>query len=140
MRGRRLRPAFRVPGFTVIMLGLLLIAVMVLAPTLKSVVEQRQQIADLQASVENQQRLVDELREQRARWDDPSYIRAQARDRLLYVMPGETSYLVIDDRAPSVAPEDSTPISSLVQKTRSDWAQNLLGSLVTAGTTEAPPK
>lgn len=131
-------PGFRIPGFTLVMLGLLVIAVMVLAPTLRSVIEQRQQLADLQASVDRRQKTVDELREQRARWDDPSYIRAQARDRLLYVMPGETSYLVIDDRAPSVAPTDPSPISSEVQKTRSDWAQNLLGSIVTAGTTEVP--
>lgn len=140
MVARRWLPGFRVPGFTVVMLGLLVIAVLVLAPTLSSVLEQRQQLADLQASVDRQQQQVDELREQRARWDDPSYIRAQARDRLLYVMPGETSYLVIDDGAPSVAPEDATPISSEVQRTRDDWARSLLASIVTAGLTETPAR
>ena len=38
------------------------------------------------------------LRDERERWNDETFIVTQARERLYYVMPGEVSYLVIDDR------------------------------------------
>ena len=38
------------------------------------------------------------LRDERERWNDETFIMTQARERLYYVMPGEVSYLVIDDR------------------------------------------
>ncbi|MDO5285589.1 MAG: septum formation initiator family protein [Actinomycetia bacterium] len=48
----------------------------------------KQQIAQRSASVA---RLSDELK----RWDDPDYVKAQARDRLGWVVPGEVGYRVI---------------------------------------------
>src|SRR5690625_6013579 len=36
------------------------------------------------------------LRAELARWEDPAYVAAQARERLAFVMPGETAYKVID--------------------------------------------
>ena len=36
------------------------------------------------------------MQAERDRWQDPVYIRSQARDRLYYVLPGEVSYLVMD--------------------------------------------
>jgi len=48
----------------------------------------RTQIAERQATIA---RLEDEL----ARWNDPSYIKTQARERLGWVMPGEVGYRVI---------------------------------------------
>lgn len=43
--------------------------------------ERSAEIADIQAEL--------------ARWDDPDYVKAQARDRLGWVMPGETGYRVV---------------------------------------------
>jgi cell division protein FtsB len=122
----------RFSWFSFVMLGLLVLGVLVIAPTLKLYVEQRQQIADLEAQNAQQQKKVDDLQKLEARWSDPSYIRAEARDRLLYVMPGETSYLVIDDRAPK-ATESKAPVSRELQKTKTDWLGALFGSVVTAG-------
>lgn len=52
------------------------------------IAEATQQIADRQAEVN---RLTDELN----RWNDPDYVKIQARDRLGWVVPGETGYRVI---------------------------------------------
>ncbi len=41
------------------------------------------------------------------RWDDPSFVGAQARDRLHYVLPGETGYVVLD--LPDEPDDDSSP-------------------------------
>lgn len=126
-------------GFTVLMLGLVVLAVMVLAPGLRILFEQRAQIAELEASVDEKQQSVDELTEQLARWDDPAYIVSQARERLLYVFPGEYSYLVVGEAGAARTP-DGAPISSEIQATKVDWVAALLGSVYTAGLTQAPPE
>ncbi|MGO4536670.1 FtsB family cell division protein [Leifsonia sp. 2MCAF36] len=126
-------------AFSLVMMGVLVLAVIILAPTVQAFLSQRQQIADQQRAVDQLATQVDTLKDQRARWNDPSYLRAQARDRLYYVMPGEVSYLVIDDRAPA-AKQDGTPVSSKLQKTRTDWVGSLFGSFMGAGLTEATPQ
>ena len=128
--------SIRLSGFTFVMLGLIVFAVIVLAPSLRTLVEQQQQIAELRASVEEQEQRVDDLEKDIARWDDPAYIRAQARDRLEYVFPGDLTYLVIDDGA-TVTTDDGQPISDEIQTTRVDWMQSMLSSLFTAGLTDA---
>lgn len=127
----------RFSWFSVVMMSLLVIGVLVIAPTLRLFVEQNQQIGDLEAGNAALKGKVDGLDKQIARWSDPSYVRAQARDRLLYVMPGETSYLIIDDRAPHAA-AGHAPVSTKAQKTATDWLGALAGSVLTAGTTTAP--
>ena len=129
---------FRLSGFALSMLVLVIVALVVLAPRLKTLVEQREQIAALQQSVADAHKSVDDLNAQVARWNDPAYIEAQARDRLYYVFPGDISYLVIgDDTAPKTA--DTAPISSEIQPTRVDWVSSLLRSVYTAGLTTATP-
>jgi cell division protein FtsB len=126
-------------AFSLVMMGVLVLAVVILAPTAQAFFAQRQQIADQQRAVSQLAAQVDTLKDQRTRWNDPSYLRAQARDRLYYVMPGEISYLVIDDR-PAAAKQDTTPVSSKLQKTRSDWVGSLFGSIMGAGLTDATPQ
>ena len=87
------------------------------------VADQKHQVSDLQSDI--------------ARWDDPAYIEAQARDRLVYVYPGDYTYLVIDD-GKTITTHDGAPISDDIQTTKVDWVRGLLASLVTAGTTTAP--
>src|SRR5215207_77726 len=88
---------FRLSWFTLSILGLVVAALLVLAAPLKELVIQRQQIAELQASLDEAQQNVDDLNEQVARWSDPAYIQAQARERLYYVLPGDVSYLVVGE-------------------------------------------
>ncbi len=57
---------------------------------------QRAQIAELRKQTDDQRRRVDEQRRQLARWNDPAFVKAQARERLHFVMPGETGYVVVD--------------------------------------------
>ena len=89
--------SIRFSWFTIATLTILVLTVVVLAPSLRIFVQQQQQIAQLRAHVEAQKDGVEDLQGERARWDDPSYVEAQARERLNYVYPGETSFLVIDD-------------------------------------------
>ena len=74
---------------------------------------------------------LDVLNGQRARWDDPAYVRAQARDRLYYVMPGEISYLVINDV--KLDSTKSVRATTELTDTNNDWVAGLLGSFLVAG-------
>ena len=128
----------RLSGFSLLMLGLLILAVIVLAPNLRIFIEQRQQIAALQAAVDQAKNSVGELDADVARWSDPAYIESQARERLFYIFPGDVSYLVVGD-ATGPATSDGQPISSQIQTTQVDWVRTLLSSVYTAGLTDATP-
>lgn len=129
---------FRLSGFAVTVLGLLAAAIVILAPGLKTLVEQRQEIARLEQQVADAQDAVDDLTEQIARWDDPAYVEAQARDRLYYVYPGDYAYIIITgDDVTTTA--DGLPISGEIQSTQVDWMRALLASFYQAGLTDAPP-
>lgn len=129
--------SLQISGFTVAVFVLIVAALVILAPSLRLLVEQQQEIAALEQRVIDQQAVVDELQTEIDRWQDPAYIEAQARDRLLYVYPGDISYLVIDDGLTSES-SDGTPVSDEIQTTRIDWTRALLSSIVTAGLTDLP--
>jgi len=126
----------RLSGFAFTVLGLIVLSVIVLAPSLRILIEQQQQIIQLRAAVEDKENEVDDLEENVARWDDPAYIESQARDRLNYMYPRDYTYLVIDD-GKTVTTDDGAPISSEIQETKVDWMNSMLTSLFTAGLTDA---
>ncbi|HET6816313.1 MAG TPA: septum formation initiator family protein [Mycobacteriales bacterium] len=70
-----------------------------LALPFKVWVAQRGQISELQAQTRAAQQRIAALKAEEQQWQDPNYVRQQARERLHYVMPGETAYVVLDDRS-----------------------------------------
>jgi cell division protein FtsB len=68
-----------------------------LAYPLRQYVEQRSRIAELQQRTKETSQRVDELRAQKQRWEDPAYVEQQARERLFYVQPGETGYVIVGE-------------------------------------------
>lgn len=73
-----------------------LIAFAIVAPTLRYAVSQQEELRAVTSNVEEAQARTDDLERRLELWQDPEYVRAQARDRLGYVMPGETAYVVVD--------------------------------------------
>ncbi len=128
----------RLSGFAVLMLGIVVLAVVVLAPNLRIFFEQRQQIVALEQQVTEKRDSVTSLEGELARWADPAYIESQARERLLFVYPGEYSYLVIGD-AEVARTSDGAPISDQIHTTQVDWVKSMLQSVFTAGLTDATP-
>ncbi len=129
---------FRLSGFALSLLLLIVAALVVLAPSLKTLVVQRQQIAELQAQVDDANSAVSELKGEVDRWKDPAYIESQARNRLYYVFPGDISYLVIGEKT-NTPTQNGQPISAAIQTTKVDWMRSLLSSVYTAGLTQATP-
>ena len=123
----------RLSGFMVIMLSLVVLGAWVLVPTLGTYLDQRQRIAALEHSVTVTQKQIDDLKAERARWKDPAYITAQARQRLFYVKPGEVVYLIDNDIDPASRPVEQAKVSDTVQEKSSDWSGQLLRSVTEAG-------
>lgn len=126
----------RLSGFSVILLGLLILAVIVLAPGLRTLVDQQQQIAALERTAEEGRDKVTNLEAELDRWSDPAYIETQARDRLLFIYPGESSFLLTNWQAPDGQGDDLSPTAEL-RATQIDWLGGLLAATFEAGLTDA---
>ncbi|MGB4778507.1 septum formation initiator family protein [Microbacterium sp.] len=126
----------RFSAFTAIMLGLVVLAVFVLVPTVGTYLGQRQQIAALENSVRVTTDQVAALEQEKDRWADPSYIASQARARLYYFRPGEVVYLVDDDLPDTAIPKEQSAVSDEVEEARPDWMSQLVRSIANAGLTQ----
>ncbi len=126
--------------FVMIVLG-----VVTIAPNVQTYFSYRQQIADMQQQVDAAKKAVAEMAVERKRWDDPVYVRSQARQRLYYVLPGEVSYLVMDagsvntsDKSGTVGAmladkRNTSVISSSIRSTSENWLEDIVGSVIRAG-------
>lgn len=122
--------------------------VVTIAPNVQTYFSYRQQIADMAAQVESAKEAVAEMAVERKRWDDPVYVRSQARQRLYYVLPGEVSYLVMDagsvntsDKSGTVGAmladrRNTSVISSSIRSTSENWVDDIIGSVIRAGIEE----
>lgn len=87
----------RFTGRAAVLAAVLCLLVVGLAYPLREYITQRQQIAELQAKKQQQEKDIARLQRQQQRLQDPAYIEQQARRRLHYAKPGEITYVVIDD-------------------------------------------
>jgi len=85
--------------------ALIVFLAVVIAPTVRSYLSQRHQVAQLQAQVAAQEADVKSLKAEKARWSDPKYVEAQAGQRLGFAKPGKTLtvYVTGDTSAAAVA-------------------------------------
>lgn len=90
----------------IVLTVVVVLALAVLMPSLRAYVRQQDELSQLRSQAEVERTEVADLEAELARWDDPAYVIAQARERLGYVMPGETPYRVIDPEF--VEPDDAT--------------------------------
>ena len=135
-------------SYTLALLAVILIGVFTLAPSVQIWYEQRREIADYKALVEQSKKDLEGMQEERLRWDDEVYIRAQARDRLYFVMPGEVSFLVMDAEGIDISDTSGTVGAMLEEQRESsgfslevlasekNWVEALLESTLRAGLEE----
>lgn len=120
-----------------VVLGVIAVVLAVLlAPAMRTYLAQRRQIDALEQHVAGQRAQLSDLQRKRSAWDDPAYVKAQARDRLKFVMPGERAYTVIDAQ-PTTAPTavagiEAGKVAAATPAGRS-WFGNLWRSTQIAG-------
>ena len=81
-------------GRTFSLVAVFFIFALVLAPPIQHYFTQRAQINALRAQVDSDRSALEAARLELIRWQDPDYVKAQARERLHFVMPGERQYIV----------------------------------------------
>jgi cell division protein FtsB len=138
----------RLNSYTLALLAVILIGMFTLAPSIQIWYEQQREIADYRALVVQAQENLEGMQQERLRWDDEVYIRAQARDRLYFVMPGEVSFLVMDAEGINLSDTSGTVGAMLAEQRKSsgfslevlaskkNWVEALLESTLRAGLEE----
>ena len=124
--GRR-RTSNRALVFAVI----LFILALVIAPPAKHYFTQRAQINALKSQLSADNTALAKARNELSLWQDPEYIKSQARDRLHFVLPGERQYIVIDDSTTNTQ-QGVTKIASALTDGQ-PWYARLIASISESG-------
>lgn len=122
--------------------GVFVLLAVMLVPPLRAYLNQQQEYRDLQTSVVQQQGRVSDLEAREKQWQDPVYIEQQSRDRLRYVRPGETSYVVVG--AESLRDQAPRGSLSVIDPTTGDgphaWYSTIWDSVQTADSIGTDPE
>lgn len=102
--GRRFPGGLRLPktpagwGLTpraLVVLSLVVLLALSFANSLRIYFNQQHDLGVAQQQIQERSDRIAALETELRRWDDPAYVKAQARERLGWVLPGETGYRVI---------------------------------------------
>lgn len=122
----------------IVVVGILLLSyassVSVYLNQLRQSSEARQQIAQRTESIAN---LEDEIR----RWQDPAYVKAQARERLGWVIPGEIGFRVVDANGKPIGGGSQIDRAGALPdgEHAETWYERVWGSVRTADNPEPVP-
>ncbi|WP_454301212.1 FtsB family cell division protein [Salana multivorans] len=114
----------------------LLVAFIILAPTLRAYVTQQEQLRDLNGQLARTNDEIAAMEAQLARWQDPEFVKAQARNRFSFTLPGETLYRVIDPETVTgdpAAEQDESARASYEPSTADPWYISVWYSVDVAG-------
>ena len=98
---------FTVRALVLFVVGML--AFVLLFPTVRGYLAQRADNARLVQQVALAREQNEGLESELERWNDPAYVAAQARERLAFVLPGETAFRVVD---PEIVPDPGAPAAA----------------------------
>lgn len=87
----------RVTGRALVLVLVLAVLVVSYASSLRAYLAQRAHMADLTEQIATTEADIADLQRETDRYRDPAFIKAQARARFGYLMPGETAFVVLDD-------------------------------------------
>jgi len=137
--GRRPRPT----GRAAILLLVLAVLAVSYASSMRAYLQQRSHIEDLKSQIAQRETDINALEREKRRWHDPAYVKAQARERFGYLMPGETSYVVLgEDGKPLESQSTLTDPSTVARHAPTAWWTTEWKSVQLAGNPpkpEAPP-
>lgn len=107
-------------------MALLLVVVAVLvisyASSMRAYLQQRENINDLKAGIATSQKEIKALKTEKARWQDKAYVKAQARERFGWVLPGETAYQVLDRNGePLATDQELTDPATVAPRAPEAW-------------------
>jgi Septum formation initiator len=112
------------------------------ASSLKAYFQQHSQIQQLRGQIAASESSIQALEGEKARWNDPAYVREQARARFGYLMPGQTSYVVIgaDGKPLSAQATLSDPRTTTVKSPTAWWTTEWRSVQLAGDPPSAQPK
>jgi cell division protein FtsB len=119
-QGRILQRMLRLNSVSVSVILVIILGTYLISPDVQSYLNQRREIVEMEQSIQLAKDAVVDMQAERDRWQDPVYIRSQARDRLYYVLPGEVSYLVMDSEGLDFSDTSNTLGALLAQQRNAD--------------------
>lgn len=93
--GERLAKGFSLTRRAVVLMVIVAALALMYATSLRVYFDQQIQISKVKAEIAAKQASIDKLTDEIKRWNDGEYVKAQARSRLGWVVPGEVGYRVI---------------------------------------------
>jgi len=111
--------------------AILFFLALTLAPPIKHYFTQRAQISALNAQLVSDNKALDAARKELLLWQDPQYVKAQARERLHFVMPGERQYIVTKGSTMIGTTTTTKVANSLVDG--QPWYMRLVASISESG-------
>lgn len=111
----------------VLILGIL---VLFYAPQMRRFLDQRVEIGAKESQIAASKTRIQELSGAIERWQDDEYVKIQARDRLGWVMPGDTAYVVVDKSGKPIAgSSEITKNRALEDENQMTWWQRVWDSV-----------
>ena len=107
------------------------ILALAIAPPVKHYFTQRAQISALNSQLASDNKALDAARQELLLWQDPEYIKSQARERLHFVLPGERQYIVTENGTAFNTDEGTKVANSLTDG--QPWYSRLIASITEAG-------
>jgi cell division protein FtsB len=103
-----------------------------LAPPIKNYFTQRAQISALQSQLSSDYAALEEARKELTLWQDPEYVKSQARERLHFVMPGERQYIVTGGSESQNSGDNSVNVVENLPEGQ-PWYTRMIASITEAG-------
>jgi cell division protein FtsB len=125
---RRVRHA--VTGRALVLGATVVVLLVLLASPLHRYFASRGDVSHASQQLRSDQQELTGLQAQEQLWSDPGYVQQQARQRLLYAMPGDTVYVVVRPGQKSTIEKTS---NTVLAQQPSTWNQRLWQSVQSAG-------
>ncbi|WP_241228116.1 septum formation initiator family protein [Actinobaculum sp. 352] len=111
------------------------LAVIIVTPTLSNYLERQAELRDAKAELESVRQHNEDLERELQLWQDDDYVRAQARERLGYVMPGQTLYVVTDPNEGTARErlDERVETANRQRRAATPWFVTLWDSVTMAG-------
>lgn len=132
-------PRARFTGRAVILVLVVAVLTVSYASSMRAYLQQRAHIDDLLSAIAEREASINALEREKQRWQDPAFVRAQARARFGYLMPGETGFQVLDaDGRPLESQTSLHDPAEVVPTVPTAWWSDAWDSMELAGHPPAP--
>jgi cell division protein FtsB len=129
----------RYTGRVTVLVGVLVALALAYTYPVRVYLNQQSDIARIEAAQQAQRKLIGDLTQRAVLWDDPEYVKIQARERFYMVLPGEAPLVVLTDNEGAARDAGIVPEAG-PQRAPAPWYDTLWSSVQAANEQEQAGK